>query len=145
MTTQSLDPEVSAMSNIAGVLSELDPQARQRVVRWVIDRSASDEVRRPRFQRQQMAEGPPKEATASDVSTFFHTANPTTDAERALVVGYWLQVHQDNDELEAQRVNSELKNLGFPVGNITRAFNQLTSSSPRLAMQIRKEGKTKQA
>ena len=35
--------------------------------------------------------------------------------------------------------------MGYPVSNITRAFDALMSQQPRLVNQVRKEGKAKQA
>jgi DNA-binding PadR family transcriptional regulator len=48
-------------------------------------------------------------------------------------------------DVEAQRVNTELKQLGHGVSNITRAFDALKSQKPALIMQTRKEGTSKQA
>jgi hypothetical protein len=68
-----------------------------------------------------------------------------TDAEKLLVVSYWFQVVQGTTELESLTLNKELKNLGHPVGNITRAFAGLAQAVPRLVIQTRKTGSTRQA
>ena len=49
------------------------------------------------------------------------------------------------EELDSQSLNSELKNLGYPIGNITRAVSGLASTMPRYVMQTKKSGTTKQA
>ncbi len=75
----------------------------------------------------------------------FATASPSTDAEKALVVGYWLQHHQGEEEFESASVNSNLKQLGHQISNVTRAFSHLQSRDPQLAIQTKKTGKTQQA
>jgi hypothetical protein len=60
-------------------------------------------------------------------------------------VGYWLQYREGANELEAQRINSELKHLGHGIGNVTRALDWLKAQKPSLMIQKRKEGATKQA
>ncbi|ANH73510.1 hypothetical protein ACS15_2824 [Ralstonia insidiosa] len=72
-------------------------------------------------------------------------ASPTSDGEKALVVGYWFQVKEGATELEAQKINSELKHLGHGIGNVTRALDWLKAQKPALMIQKRKEGTTKQA
>ena len=81
----------------------------------------------------------------TDVSSVYEVANPTSDADKVLVVGYWFQVVRGETELESQSINSELKNLGYPVGNVTRAVSKLASSTPRYVMQTKKSGVTQQA
>jgi hypothetical protein len=47
--------------------------------------------------------------------------------------------------VEAQAVNTRLKDLGHGVGNITRAFEALKDEKPALIVQTKKEGSTQQA
>jgi hypothetical protein len=81
-------------------------------------------------------------ADVTDLAELFARTNPQTETERALVVGYWLQMSDGQSEFDSQRVNSELKHLGYPVSNITRAFDSL---KPTLVQQTKKTGTTKQA
>lgn len=69
-------------------------------------------------------------------------ARPKTDADKALVAGYWVQVCGGAADFGSQTLNSELKQLGYPVGNITRALDAL---KPSLVQQMRKDGNSKQA
>ena len=62
-----------------------------------------------------------------------------------MVAGYWFQELAGQDDLDSQRINKELKNLGHPSTNITRDFDALIRRSPRQVIQVRKEGKSRQA
>ena len=76
---------------------------------------------------------------------FFDAANPQTEADRVLVVGYWLQVVEGEADIESYPINKHLKNLGHPVSNITRALESLIAQTPRLVLQTSKTGSAKQA
>ena len=49
------------------------------------------------------------------------------------------------DDWDSQNVNTELKHLGHPSTNITRDLDQLMGRTPKLVLQTRKEGSTRQA
>ena len=70
---------------------------------------------------------------------------PRPSLNRALVTAYWFQCREGQEDIDAQKINSELKHLGYGVVNITRAFNTLKDQKPSLVMQTRKAGTTKQA
>jgi Tfp pilus assembly protein PilX len=80
-----------------------------------------------------------------DVAALYTAAAPRTEPERALVVGYWFQVHQGMKDFDSQRVNAELKNMGHGVGNITEAFSRLIGRKPQYVIQTRKSGTARQA
>ncbi len=132
------------MTAIAGALGGLDEKAANRVLRWARERyagSVEPEVPAPR--------GGKEAATGSDefedVASLYTAASPRTDAERALVVGYWFQQHQGMKDFDSQRVNAELKNMGHRVGNITDAFTRLIERRPQHVIQTRKSGASRQA
>jgi hypothetical protein len=79
------------------------------------------------------------------VHDLYAAAQPSGEAERALVVGYWLQVVQRSPDFDAQTVNSELRQLGYGVTNITQAFTNLMNRKPQYVIQTRKGGTTQQA
>jgi hypothetical protein len=80
-----------------------------------------------------------------DAAALFAAANPTTNGDKALVIGYWFQQIEGNKDLDAQQVNTQLKQLGHGIANITGAFNDLMGTMPKLAIQVRKGGATRQA
>jgi hypothetical protein len=143
------DPELEAMGAIKAALEPLDEQVRERVIRWARDRygiSRSPSVREgavaPRSETLPEGKGM---STYTDVAAIYDAANPKTDAEKVMVVGYWFQVLRGEGELDSFTLNSELKNLGHPIGNVTRAVSMLSSTAPRYVMQTKKSGATKQA
>jgi len=75
----------------------------------------------------------------------YGTISPSSEADRALVVGYWLQVLQGEQDLDSFQINKELKNLGHGVGNITNALTSLIQRKPQLVIQTRKSGSSQQA
>jgi hypothetical protein len=138
------DRELKSMATIAEAFTGLDEAAVGRVIRWAAE-------------RYQVLLSLPKSsfvgATSSqrhapevdDLATLFDSASPQTDAEKALVGGYWFQVVKDQKDFEAQPLNTELKNLGHGVGNITDAFASLMGRTPALVMQTQKTGSSRQA
>jgi len=135
------DREVQAMALISRALDGLEPQTAARVVRWVVDRY------RQAGSGGSFPDSPdrPGRVQFTDVASLYDAANPLTEAEKVLVVGYWMQVFENVADLDAQAINAELKQLGHGVTNITTAFRNLMHRSPRLALQIRKSGPAKQA
>lgn len=145
MTTTELSTELKAMANIEAALKDLSDDERARVMQWAASRFRG-------AGKSPLKGGPENdEVQATDLgkygtlAEFYDAAAPETEADRALVAAYWYQFKEDASDVEAQRINSELKHLGHGVGNITRAFEALKSQKPALIMQTRKEGSTKQA
>lgn len=139
------DLEIKAMSEIANALSVLEPETINRVLKWAFDRyqvklsppiaPLPKERSEKEFVRGEFA----------DFASLFDAVNPQLAIERALVAAYWFQVIESNDDFDSQTLNRELKNLGHPSTNITRDLDILISKTPRLAMQLRKSGSSKQA
>ena len=148
------DPEIAAMATISSALDTLEEPARERVLRWARDRYG---VAKPTTLREAaLAPGtaslrsdtlPREQAISqfSDVADVYAAANPSSDGEKVLVVGYWFHAVRGDSELDSQAINTELKNLGYPIGNVTRAVTSLATSVPRLVVQTKKSGSTKQA
>jgi hypothetical protein len=88
---------------------------------------------------------PTRDGTYAHFADLYDAAGAETDADKALVGGYWLQVCEKKDSFPSRDVNELLKNQGHPVGNITRAFDTLRGSRPTYVSQLEKSGKTKQA
>lgn len=138
------DTEVRAIQQVTTALEPLNDEQRQNVLLYV---NARYRTRNP--------SGPQRSATFQATSAncpqyesigeLFDAANPQTEAERVLVVAYWIQVFEGIQEFEAYLVSKHLKNLGHPVSNITRALDSMIKASPRFILQTRKSGKSKQA
>jgi hypothetical protein len=128
------------MAEISAILARLSSEVTSRVLRWAVSRYQT--IGR---------EGVPFIATRGspghfeDFPSLFAAAMPQTEADKALVAGYWFQVVQAQSDLDALQINAELRNLGHGLSNVTRAFDQLMSGRPQLAIQTRKGGSSKQA
>ncbi|MEJ2051777.1 MAG: hypothetical protein P8Y60_18450 [Calditrichota bacterium] len=143
--------EIEAMKKIAQALAHLEPEEVHRVLRWVNDKfglapystSVNQHTGKTIDERQELITESPDESLS--LGEFYALVSPGTDAEKALTIGYWLQVHLGQKEFDSLTVNAHLKNLGHQVSNITRAFSQLQEKKPHLAIQTKKMGHTQQA
>ena len=61
------------------------------------------------------------------------------------MASYWAQVCENQSSFAAQTLNTQLKDLGYGVGNITEAFTALKSERPALVLQLKKSGTSRQA
>jgi len=75
----------------------------------------------------------------------YEAANPRTEPQKVLVAGYWFQKLRGQSDVDGQQINTELKQLGHGVTNITRTLGSLINKKPQLVIQTHKSGKTKQA
>lgn len=152
--------ELQAMKTVHEAVRGLLPDAQARVLEWVVGTLGLDSsvlgrdprgrntdsgtTRHSSDQRADQAAG----AAANMYSAFadlLGDAQPQTDAEKALVGGYWFQVVNGAEDFSSQSVNDKLKDTGEAVGNITRAFDRLKAAKPQLVRQLQKAGKTQQA
>ena len=62
-----------------------------------------------------------------------------------LTATYWFQKIEGTENVTAQQVNNELKNLGSSPSNITEVFTDLIDRKPALVRQVAKSGTSKQA
>ena len=137
--------ELKVMASIATLFAELEEDEIQRVLRWanekyrvrppgsigVIDVNAPTAIQEKR--------------EFADIPALFDAAKPTNGLERILVGAYFYQVVKGEADFESQSLNTQLKHLGFPSANITRDLERLVNRSPKLVIQVRKEGTTQQA
>ena len=146
------DRELKAMSSIASAMADFgdgDAEVVERIVEWVAKRWG----RRSPPQAVPIVQGGGPIAVnplvqvplPEDVAELFHSVNPTLEYERAIAVGFWFQEQAGRSDFTAAEVNSELRELGYRVGNITDAFNSAMMRKPALVMQVAKSGTSKQA
>lgn len=148
------DPEIDAMSAVAGALADLDQEARSRVLRWASDRYRIETSMAP-------VEALPAASALADALTddqiareapeyehfaeLFAAALPKSNDDKALVAAYWVQVIKGNDKWPSRLLNIELKNLGHGIPNITDALTSNLRKKPQRVIQIQKSGSSKQA
>lgn len=83
--------------------------------------------------------------TFSSFAELYASADPKTNGEKALVVGYWLQVCQAAESFTAAAANKELTHLGHKIANITDAIDSVKNQKPMLILQLKKSGNSRQA
>lgn len=141
--------EFDAIQTVYNALEPLDADGRQRVVNYIVSLLNLDSI----------VSEPEETATETSVSAnqnvavpkfesladLYDAANPATNAEKALVVGVWLQDNIGHDSFSSQAINTELKHLGHGIANITNALEQLKEMKPAYIQQLRKSGSSQQA
>lgn len=141
--------EIAAMTAVSNALEELeDDAARIRVLRWAVAAYA-----RGTGQGQTAATGGGSdlatdlggETKFKSIVQLFEAGNPTSRAQRVLLACYWQQQSTGKEEFSSQAVNTDLKNLGHSVSNITAALSALKSREPALVRQTSKTGTAQQA
>ena len=75
----------------------------------------------------------------------YASAGPTSNADKALIAGYWLQVCQGAGNFTGHSANKELADLGYRLTRITDALSFLINAKPELVLQIKKQGRSRQA
>jgi hypothetical protein len=146
------DPEVDAMGLVANALGDLDDAARARVLKWAASRyGVAVAVGRPDggealdvdLAGDQQREG--QGVGFEHFAELFDATSPTTNADKALVAAYWIQVHEGNEQWSSSSLNSQLKNLGHPIANITTALDANMDRQPKRVIQLKKSGNSQQA
>ena len=144
--TDQMSAELRAMVEIEGALKDLGDEERSRVMQWAAARFRTPvKTATVKAGASAAIEADAGNDEYPDLATFFSAANPSSDAEKALVGAYWMQYREDAPDIETLTVNTKLKHLGHGIGNATRAFDSLKSEKPALIVQTKKDGSTKQA
>jgi hypothetical protein len=143
--------EIEAMKRIADALEPLAEAARQRALQWAISRfrgaPVGDKGSESFANRQTEAsnEGPSEVQRFESFAELFEATRPNSEKEKALVASYWAQVCESQSSFASQSLNTELKDLGHGIGNITEALTSLKNDRPALVLQLKKSGTSKQA
>lgn len=147
------EKELGAMRAAFDALKPLDAEGRSRAIDWLVRvfglrASPHKKGGGSGSTTAEPADTPEADDEIPEFTSFAElcsAASPDTDAQKAMVAGYWFQICEGEESFGSRECNDQLKHFGVPVGNITRAFDTLKDSTPNLAMQIEKSGKTKQA
>lgn len=153
--------ELSAMKALHEALLPLSPEGRGRAIAWAIgaldvplSMKSAGGLRKNTDQNTDSTDGGDDDAAPdptrktggfTEFADLLGEAQPQTDADKALVGGYWFQVVGGVEDFTSQAVNDKLKDTGEAVGNITRAMDKLKASKPQLIRQLLKSGKSQQA
>lgn len=130
-------------------LEELDnANSKLRVIEWLIKRFGLSELSVRGCDCVVANEAPKLEDMLPVFEMFidlYDAANPSTDMERALVGGYWLQVQNNQETWNSFSVNKLLKDVGYGVGSISKSFDRAQDHKPALVRQTSKSGSSQQA
>lgn len=143
--------EIDAMKAIAAALEPLEKEAQGRVLRWAGERysvampKGSGAGKAGNDGRLSPAEEDEPQREFDTAADLLAEAQASSEADRALVIGYWFQVILGQSDIEAQAVNTELKHQGHGLSNVTRAFDSLMHQRPQPVIQVRKTGTSRQA
>jgi len=137
--------EARALAEVVRVLEGLDAAAVGRVLEWAVKRYTATADGTASSARDVAASPPGPRRDEHDLAELYEVASPSTDGESVLVAAYWHQIIGRDEHLDSQSLNTDLKNLGHGIGNVTRACSSLINQKPALMIQLRKGGATKQA
>jgi hypothetical protein len=138
--------ELEAMKAVADALAGVDATSARRVLKWAAERFGVA-LAAPRVQGTLDVTSPQPGVpdTTQDLATFMAEAGAESGPERALAVGYYQQVVQGAQDLDAQALNAELKHLGHGLSNVTATLSLLINQKPNLLIQTKKMGSGQQA
>jgi hypothetical protein len=155
------DPEIEAMSQVVAALggSDLDDDARVRVLRWAADRygvsvapvaSLKPGTRAPDGLGEDKSPRAPEtrdtgEPIFEQFVDLFDAVDPKSDVDKALTAAYWLQVVSKQPSWQSLRVNNLLKDMGHGVANVTSALRSAQDRKPALVRQVAKSGRAAQS
>jgi len=140
------------MGSVVDAIEGLDPSIRGRVIEWAAKRYGVATLPARQSGPPALGGGGGEGEEELGAAQFRHftdlldaTSSPATEADRALVGGYWFQVIRGNETFAGLDVNNELKNAGHGSRNITDALTTLQQRKPAYVRQIAKAGRTRQA
>jgi hypothetical protein len=154
------DPEIDAMSTIATALTDLEENARERVLRWAAARygvtlpgdghrgggtsggSAGNDDSDGGGDAQASAD---EEPSYEHFAELFAATSPKNNEDKTLVAAYWVQIHEGQNQWQSRRLNAELKHLGHAIPNITMALTSSMRRKPQRVIQLKKSGSAQQA
>jgi hypothetical protein len=147
------DKQLHAMTKVVDALTGLDEADLRVVLGFIGMRYGSIKVPgtpagTPSGATGFTGNGNGTEVGASAYATFpdlYHAANPETEADKALIAGYWQQVCQGKETFDSFTANAALKDMGYTISNVTRAFDSLMAQDPKYVMQVKKSGTSRQA
>ena len=146
------DPEIEAMGTVAGALADLDEAARERVLRWAASRyevqvkiGGIGNPEKTNENRNDSGDGGSHGASYEHFAELFDAASPASNADKALVAAYWVQAEQGNEQWSSSALNSQLKNLGHSIANITAALDANMATQRKRVIQLKKSGSSQQA
>jgi len=143
------EPEIKAMGIVYDAMKELSDDSKLRIVNWLTAKFAlTKPLTTHKKQPEELNDGSYKGTDINSIDSIedlFSHIDPKGISEKVLVVSSFLQVKDQKTDLTGREINQDLRNLGHGVKNITNAIQSLIDRTPKLMIQTRKAGTTKQA
>lgn len=169
------DPELNALEECFDLLDALNPQARERVLSWLNNRFATQQVIETPTNGVEVHSELESTLTNEETSSFenringmynnqngSHSGNKVeikiktleelakhisgvTESEKALLMAAYLQTVQNQHEMSGRVINDYLKKFDEGVKNITSALRVLIQKNPALIRQTFKSGNLAQS
>ncbi|MGW3769048.1 hypothetical protein [Actinomadura verrucosospora] len=154
------DPELEAMQALSQAFDGLESDTQIRILRWAADKYASGEKLRAQpigtptdteisvpteNESRATLNGSVAPEDFEHFADLYDAASPKSNADKALVAGYWFQKQLGNSAFGSQALNTELKNLGHGLQRINDALATNAKQKPALVLQVRKGGSAPQA
>lgn len=141
--------EIDAMKKIDEAMKPLDEPAQLRALQWANSKYGGKRTVGGSFSSHDQPElEKAKPDAPGEFGTFpelFEATAPSSEKDRALVAAYWTQVCTGAGSFASLSLNSELKDMGHGVSNITETLTRLKDERPALVLQLKKSGTSKQA
>jgi hypothetical protein len=140
--------DIKALEAVLKAVSGLEPSDQERVLRWAAEKLGT---KLHGSGAHKSAGQGPQDSGGEGLIQFesladaIGAAGAKTDSTRALVAAAYLSKKKNQPEVTGFEINSELKNIGHGIGNITEAIDALKAKKPQWVVQTRKEGSARQA
>ena len=146
------EAEIEAITHVASALANLSDEERGRVLRWAADKygvavgngrsrgvdgdEADDDEDDPDADAEHEHGSARTGRTFEHFAELYDAVGPSSDPERVLVAGYWMQVIEGKVPFGSQQVNDLLKELGHRVGSVNKAMARNMDKKPALILQV---------
>ena len=146
----TINPELKAMHDAYEAIEALgDDESKARVIRWLFSKfsvaGSKLHTLQSTISKSEILHTKVDIPSYETVADIFSHASPRTCSDKVLIVASFLQEKYEKSELTGLEINNELRHLGHGVSNITVAIQGLIDKKPKLMIQTRKEGKSRQA
>lgn len=139
------DDELEVMGAVYNEFMRVDDEAKQRVLDWIAGKFSLISSKNAITGTKPLAGETITIESFDSVADAFTTASPEIDRDKALIVAAFLQRKMGKGEITGYEINQELRQLGHGLRNVTDAMSQMMEKKPKLMIQVKKEGKSKQA
>ena len=141
----NLDDYKKKLDKINRIVKDYDPELKRLAVPMLFEAAIGKKPTLKSLQGHGKPDDAESEEGVLEFEEVFSKANPSSESDKALVAGYYLQDMKGQKQFTGREANKLLGDLGHRVKNITDALSKNMDCRPHLVMQIKKRGRSKQA